>query len=48
MAAQPDQKKSKPPANAYVGLLFVSVAVTIMAIAFLALTLDKYQWTSTP
>ncbi|MDA1017684.1 MAG: hypothetical protein O3A00_24900 [Planctomycetota bacterium] len=48
MAAQTDEKKNKPPANAYVGLLFVSVAVTIMAIAFLALTLNKYQWTPTP
>lgn len=34
-----------PAPDVYVGLLFVSVAALIAGCIFLALALDKYDWT---
>ncbi|MFN0199365.1 MAG: hypothetical protein ACKVT0_21655 [Planctomycetaceae bacterium] len=50
MSARSSKKSSGPPPadapaiDVYVGLLFAAVAATCVAITFLVLELDKYDW----
>ncbi len=45
MSPRRSDSGEKPGADVYVGLMFVSVAALIMGIVFLALELQKYDWT---
>ena len=39
-----DEKTPPQPGTVFESLLFVAVAATILAIAFLALALSRYDW----
>ena len=47
-AKAPGSPKDKPPADVYVGLLFVSLLGLIGGILFLVLELNQYNWQLTP
>jgi len=49
MSPRSSSKKTKPsgerpPADVYVGILFVAVAALVAGCIFLALELNKYDW----
>ena len=45
MAKKSDSNKvPAAPASVFEGLLFIAVAGTVLAIAFLALALSRYNW----
>jgi len=40
-----ENKGPAQPATVFESMLFVAVAATVLAIAFLALALSRYEWT---
>ena len=45
MSPRTSSQGPKPPADVYVGLLFVAVSALILGCVFLALELNQYGWT---
>lgn len=45
MSPRSSSKGGNPSPDVYVGLLFVSVSALIAGCIFLAMALDKYDWT---